>query len=397
MKLKINNISSRYEQVKNNSFQTKERKNKLGEVFTPTWLVDEMCSKASKKSYDKTLDLCAGFGQMTMGMLRNGLIDDLSNHTFCEKDGINIAKLKYIFGDDINVVDDYTKLTDKFEFTVTNPPFNRNIDLKIVSALEPLCEEMVIVHPSTWVLDLKGKSKLYGRFKDQLEGKVKSVELFNGNPVFWIGLFVPCVITHIGENSGKIEVDYFGDKFSVDSLDEVTKFGSNWHAIVKPFYEKMKNYCSENGSVWDENVFEIEEGKHYVQLAAIRGHVDLTGDGSRIVKDDFYTMVMENSEKNKGIRQTNLHRPGNPIPTIPFDSKNEQNNFINYLKTDFARFCLSLYKNGCDLGLGELSMIPWLDFTDSWNDEKLFAHFGVNEETQNYIRKFLPDFHGFRK
>ena len=132
--------------------------------------------------------------------------------------------------------------------------------LKIISALEPICEEMVVVHPSTWAIDLKGKSKMYGRFKEQIEGKVKSLEFFNGNPVFGIGLFVPCVITHIGENSGNISVNFFNDEFHAESLEDVTKFGSAWFTIVKPFFEQMKKYCSENGSIWDKRIKELPEG-----------------------------------------------------------------------------------------------------------------------------------------
>lgn len=308
-------------------------------------------------------------------------------------DGVLISEESFKNG---NFIKEIQVMGKRFDLCFSNPPYNSNVDLRILSALEPLCEEMVVVHPSTWAIDLKGKSKLYNNFKKQIEGQVKSVEFFNGNPVFGIGLFVPCVITHIDKNHvGDISVNYFGDEFTVETLDDVTKFGNNWLTIVKPFFENMKRYCSQNGSVWDKNVFEIEEGKHYVQLAAIRGHVDLTGDGSKIVKDDFYTMVMENSEGNKGIREK-FKRKDRWI-VWQFDTENQQENFISYLKTDFSRFCLSIYKFNADIGYGTMELVPWLDFTQAWDDDKLFAHFGVNEETQNYIREFLPNFHGVRK
>ena len=72
-------------------------------------------------------------------------------------------------------------------------------------------------------------------------------------------------------------------------------------------------------------------------------------------------------------------------------------NFIGYCKTDFARFCLSLYKNGPNLLTGGgLENIPWLDFTQEWDDQKLYEFFDVNEETQEYIENFLPDYYGIR-
>jgi hypothetical protein len=67
------------------------------------------------------------------------------------------------------------------------------------------------------------------------------------------------------------------------------------------------------------------------------------------------------------------------------------------LKTDFSRFCLAIYKTNSQLARGELALIPWLDFTASWDDEKLFEKFDVSQELQDYIRDFLPDYYGIRK
>ena len=135
--------------------------------------------------------------------------------------------------------------------------------------------------------------------------------------------------------------------------------------------------------------------KYFVQLAAILGHWDKSCE--KMVKDDFYTFVMKDSERNKGIRQPNLNKPGGPTPTFEFNTEEKQINFIDYLKTDFARFCLSFLKIGQHLENGEMSIVPWLDFTQKWDDEKLFKYFNINEETQKYIREFLPDYHGVRK
>ena len=44
-----------------------------------------------------------------------------------------------------------------------------------------------------------------------------------------------------------------------------------------------------------------------------------------------------------------------------------------------------------------MDLIPWLDFTEEWDDDKLFKKFDISQELQDYIRDFLPDFHGIRK
>jgi hypothetical protein len=126
-------------------------------------------------------------------------------------------------------------------------------------------------------------------------------------------------------------------------------------------------------------------------LAVIRGNV--SKDLSILTYDDFYTMVRRDFDYHKNLRKGSGERPG---PTFEFSNANERDNFIRYLMTDFARFCLSIYKIGSNLYYGEMSMIPWLDFSESWDDEKLFQYFHINENTQKYIRDFLSDYYGFR-
>jgi len=285
-----------------------------------------------------------------------------------------------------------------FDVVFSNPPYNRGIDLKIMHAVSEIADEIVLVHPSTWLIDLKGKSKLFNDTKEYFGSSIKSVTLFNGNPVFGIGLFVPCSITHIDRNKdpeAPIDVNYFSRKFKVNNVNDITTFGPEWETIVKPFMKKMQAYVKEHGSVWDHNVKELIDGKHYCQLAAIRGNVNMTsnGDPMSITQDDFYTLVMKDSDKNKGIRQPNLNKPGGPTPTFAFDTEMERDNFISYLKTYFVRFGMSILKVGQHVENGEMTLIPWLDFKEEWTDEKLFEKFGVDEKTQEYIRGFLPDYY----
>lgn len=139
--------------------------------------------------------------------------------------------------------------------------------------------------------------------------------------------------------------------------------------------------------------------KYYVQISLIRGDViyrghmlgptDVKNYNNEIVKKDFYTLIGKTPDINKGIRKPD-------ITTYEFNTQVEQDNFINYCKTDFARFCLALTKNSQNIAKGELKLIPWMDFTQKWTDEKLFDHFNVDTETQIYIKKFIPDYYNIK-
>ena len=283
-----------------------------------------------------------------------------------------------------------------FDVVLSNPPYNKNVDIKILKEIVPLSKELVIVHPSTWLIDIKRKSKLYNDFRDKINGKLKSVEMFNGNKIFNIELFVPITITHIdNEHNGKCNINYLEDNFTVNNIYDITKFGYDWFTIIKPFMNKVKDL----DNIWNHNVTTINNNKFYCQLAAIRGDVFRKSSKvvtNKILQNNFYTMLMKDTNGNKGIRQPNLNRPGNATPTFEFNTELERDNFISYLKTDFARFCLAIYKNGQNLSLGELSLIPMLDFTQEWDDKKLYKHFNIDKKTQEYITNFLPDYHNIR-
>ena len=60
----------------------------------------------------------------------------------------------------------------KFDVIFTNPPYNRGLDIKILNSLVEQADEVVAVHPSISLVELKG-NKLFNTFKKH---KFKSIE-----------------------------------------------------------------------------------------------------------------------------------------------------------------------------------------------------------------------------
>lgn len=246
--------------------QDKERSKKIGEVFTPIHIVDEMISLISPNLDLKVMDLCAGlgvFGIRWLRYLKNNntnfdLEDCLQNITFLELDNSNCNKLKDIFSSSNIIQADALSLKKsdmKYDVVFSNPPFNKNMDLKILKEIFHIAKEWIVVHPGTWLIDLKHSFKLYMDYRYKIQGHLKSVRAFNGNPVFNIQLFVPCVICHIDFQKKHVtEVNYFGDIFQEEDVFEITKFGSKWRPLVRPFFYELKEYIAKNGSLWDLRV-----------------------------------------------------------------------------------------------------------------------------------------------
>jgi len=281
-----------------------------------------------------------------------------------------------------------------FDLVFSNPPYNNNIDLKILKEVVPIADEIIVIHPGTWIIDIKNTFDLYKSFRKMINGKVRSINVFNGNPIFNIFLSTPTMITHIDKTyNGSAHCNYFGDEFIEDDIFEITKFGSSWKEHARPMYAKIKRWLAEegNGSVWAKRVStDTSDGKHYCQLADILGGVKLN-DETELNADYFYNLTMNDWKNNRGIRKVTIQN------TYSFDTADERDNFLKYCQTDFARYCTSFYKHNSTAKAGLYSILPMLDFTEEWDDKKLYKYFDINGKTQKYINEFLPDFHNIRR
>ena len=286
------------------------------------------------------------------------------------------------------------KMNQAADVTFSNPPYNGNMDLKVIIALHEagLLKKLICVHPSSWLVTTKTQlgektgDHLYRKFRSTIKDYIERIEFFNGNIVFNIGLFVPCIIDCFGfsqKRSCQIKVkEISGIQRSVQNIDEVTLHGKFWY-LIKDLMQKLK---VENCSQKYTSSVKVPKDGFYIQLPNIRGHVDK----NTMVYEDFYTLIQKDAENNKSITNDS-----NRTIVFSFNSCKEQENFLNYLQTDFVRLCLSITKINPGIGLTELSFIPWLDFTQEWDDDKLFSFFGYakGHPIREYAKTFLPDYH----
>lgn len=299
------------------------------------------------------------------------------------------------------------KMNAAADVTLTNPPYNGGLDLKILLAMNEakLLKKVVCVHPSTWLVDVKTQlgpktgNPLFRKFQDMVRDHVSRVTMFNGNPVFGIGLFVPCVVTELDmgwvrPQGTAIKVKEVGQEEyrEVFGLEDITLHGKDWDPDVKEFMGRVRKLCEKNGALVNHR--EPDVGKwptlgHAVQLAPMVGNWTASSC-LKMVKDDFYTFLQKDPERNKRNDATDGR-----FHTFGFASATEQDNAIGFLQTDFARLCLALLKTSQNSYQGDMAFVPWLDFTRSWNDDQLFSMLGYprGHNIREYAKRFLPDYH----
>jgi len=287
----------------------------------------------------------------------------------------------------------------KFDLCVTNPPYNNGVDIKILSSVSEICDELIFINPSPWILLQKKYGYNYKKF-DELKNKISkyidSIEfiesdIFGGDA----GTCNPLNITHVKKYKSDAIINvinfigYFGiENFSVNNLNNITKFGTQYLNLVKNFEDKMKACCKDGNNV---HAYIIKKNKETYDSTKFYAQTMFGMAGGDMFANGFHIMLSVDSDKYCRIYENNTK------PAFKFNTLLERENFLNYCKTDFVRFCIALLKIDIPLISGEMEFIPWLDFSQSWDDEMLFKHFEIDQETQNYIRKFLPDYYGIRK
>ena len=280
-----------------------------------------------------------------------------------------------------------------FDIVFSNPPYNRNIDLQILQTVFGRTDKAVFIHPATFLLDKKFKTKIYNdvRSTNYLEKTI----LVWGNEMFDIVLSSPLCISvwNTAKTNAMCEIidnafiNWTNNKSSYKcDINDISMHGDYFQKVkhfLKNNYDNMLNHIQDQENLTD----------YSVALPLIRGGCEY-GKG---VHSHFYALLAINYEKHKCDHTFRFSEAskmsGQPKPVYSFNNEEERENFLGYCKTKFVRFLMSLTKHGSNITRGELSTIPWLDFTQEWNDKKLCEEFNISEELWNYIDNFIPDYY----
>ena len=331
--------------------------------------------------------------------------DSLAKHSFvrygygfsCE----TLPKGNMRFGGDgipngmFGTIEQMEKNNMKFDCVVMNPPYLGQLHLEFLDKALDIVEEdgtVVCVHPSTWLFSgNKGEKtqKIYGKLKNKISDYEKEFTFFNANKMFGIGMFVPCSITVVNKGKknkvAKVIDKLQGKTFEYKEIWDVNKFGDypEYYSLLEKIIAGAKKDNLENHKYNNERKKVEETFSFYVNISRIRGHVSTRNDSIMTI-DDFYTFIPRDLE----VETENTKKM-----FFGFDGNNEANNFLNYLKTNFSRFSLSLVKVNSDLDTGDMVLVPYLDFSKEWTDEKLYKLFDLTKEEISFIEKTIPKYY----
>ena len=74
-----------------------------------------------------------------------------------------------------------------------------------------------------------------------------------------------------------------------------------------------------------------------------------------------------------------------------FDTEDEADNFMTYLKTKFTRFLLAQIAMTQQISKATFAFVPTQDFTKQWTDEELFKKYKLTSEEIAFINRMIKE------
>ena len=302
-----------------------------------------------------------------------------------------------------NIMNEINRKNLKFDVAILNPPYTRGI-------YEPLMEnifnivnnEILWVGPTTWLL---GKNQDI-RFINTVNKYYTEIKNICASDYFDARAAQQLSITYINKNKNK-ELIYNNKKYNNTSD---IKHYTHDNLLVSIFNkigcnnltENLGNHVYRGKNVHSFTGSKIIENPNLnwfcCKINRSAGDQDLT---NRTQKNYLANIINKTGTyeencgtykelKNKIYKSTFKYY-------VAFETEQELKNFWKYIHTDFARICLYFIKINRELGGGELTYVPWQDFTEEWTDEKLFKKYNITEEEIKHIYEVLPNYHNIKR
>ena len=274
---------------------------------------------------------------------------------------------------------DFKKTDMKFDCIIQNPPYVRNLHLKILAeAIKHLKDEKSVcvnLSPVRWLQDPLAIHKTasdYKKFENTISKHIQSLDLFDAKLAQQ--MFNSAQYENLGIYTCNLDGGYDYTKMMKFNCQVKQKVFDN--VILPTYLGKMKSLSDIRTSEGNPDF-----SRFYVILPMGHGHV-----GSA----DYYDLI---SPKKELARRTNVKHNGNigtGLGTANFNTDVEAENFRLSLGTTFVKFCVSLVKTNIR---NPYCAIPLMhDYIEPWTDERFYKFFNITPDEQKVIEETMSKY-----
>lgn len=245
----------------------------------------------------------------------------------------------------------------KFDVAIMNPPYDRNLHLKILEKVIPNANKVVNISPIRWLQDPLAKYKKhsdYHKFEETISKKIETLDIINAkdsNALFGISNFGALAISCIGNGGYNYDlpaIEWLGNKFSI-----INKMIDKKPNVISNFYHVG---CSTNYNI---------------------KVTDICGSMIGLVVNYIHNKIYLNEQdyKNNKLKKSDCHNILKPESFVSFNTENEARNYLNSTFTKFHRFCVIALKMDVHIPLFALPFME--NYTQPWDDKRFCEYFGI--------------------
>ena len=330
----------------------------------------------------------------------------------------------------------------KFDVIIGNPPYqlsdgsggstdsampiyNKFIDMSISLMPRFLC----MITPSKWMVGGRGLQNF--REKMMTDNRIRVIHDYESASACFNGIHIDGGVSYFlweREYDGKVEFyyhskdgivkrnymklkneyfDYVVRDGRILSVLEKTNSSDKFNQIVsftKPF--GVRKYLFNNPERYPEANLKFEPFKDYIKIYGVKG---IKGGARRIVgyvSPVIITDTLNCLDKYKLFFTTSYSTGAINYPEIiegdirtactetflvigPFETKEEQENCLSYMKTAFFKVLLYYGKGTMQVNKSVFGLIPLQDFTKPWTDEELYKKYNLTSEEIEFIESMI--------
>ena len=274
---------------------------------------------------------------------------------------------------------DFKKTDMKFDCIIMNPPYSRNLHLKILAeAIKHLKDEKSVcvnLSPVRWLQDPLAIHKTasdYKKFENTISKHIQSLDLFDAKLAQQ--MFNSAQYENLGIYTCNLDGCYDYTKMMKFNCQVKQKVFDN--VILPTYLGKMKSLSDIRTAEGNPDF-----SRFYVILPMGHGHVGAA---------DYYDLI---SPKKELARRTNVKHNGNigtGLGTANFNTDVEAENFRLSLGTTFVKFCVSLVKTNIRNPYWAIPLMH--DYIEPWTDERFYKFFNITPEEQKVIEETMSKY-----
>ena len=355
-----------------------------------------------------------------------------NNRKFISRGHNNIKLFKYtnkwdIDGIFLNIKKNMQiKYMPKFDYIIQNPPYTIKEDKQyhlqfLEKGLDLLTDngKMVIIEPSTWLIDIKPSTmknnvgKRFNPIKKLVKGQISKIIIENYNSIFNTELYMPFSITYINKNKKFDKIDFIccGEHYEVESIDDCNLIGNYniWNSIlskVLQYGDFMKNHIYKSTIIKDNYYCKYPEifggcGASFCGTVSPRNGADYNSDNIYITINNGMQYITPyisaayhynlNFISDKILCKCNK---ANKLTDTPAECLTDTKEHLENWKYFIFNNKLPIFLNICltiDQHNNSKNFLPWI-VDKKYTDEEIYKLLGITEEEQIFINKTLKKF-----